>query len=222
MPPRRAWGPSTGIDLLAWVSTAKSEGAARINEILQLMVELRDVNLMNGDKEEHTFGWQGRVFRARVSVGKGSYPKKSDLEVELTSELNLRLLRYQLSPWYWMTLGDYPVLGWRSGNNRPKDEEDPTEDVWFTEEDAIIAMIDLAREGLLCKVRRCHCGDWFFAKIANQKFCCVRCQQAYFRSNEDYRAYRRTYMKNLRAQHKETYHPSPKDRAKKAKRIVRP
>lgn len=210
-----------GEDLLTWVSTTKSEGTARVNAILELIVELEDVNRSKPETEENTFGWQGRVFTARVKMGRGVYPTQSAREKKLTNELNHCFLRYKLSPWYWMTLGDYPILGWWSRNDRPKDEDDPAEDVWFTEEDAIIAIIDLAREGLLCKIRRCHCGDWFFAKKTNQKFCCVRCQQACFRSSETYKAQRRAYMKELRALHKRTYLPSPKDRANKSKRAIR-
>ena len=206
-----------GEDMLTWASTTESRAAERINEILRLIVELGDLGLEKGYEEEHTFGWQGRVFTAKANVGKGFRPEKSDQEIELASALNHRLRRYKLSPWYWGTVGRYPILGWWSGKNRPKDEDDPGEDVWFTEEDAIIAIIDLAREGLLCKIRRCHCGDWFFAKFAHQKFCCTRCQQAYFRSSEDYKADRRAYMRNLRGQHKKTYLVSPKDRAKKTK-----
>jgi hypothetical protein len=219
---RRQLGPETGEDLLAWASTTKSEGAARISAILKLIVELEDLSLKNGNKKEHTFVWRGRAFTARVNMGRGSYPERSDREVQLAHELNLRLLRYKLSPQYWVTLGDYPIFGWWSGKNRPKDEEDPAEDASFTEEDAIVAIVDLARAGFLCKIRRCHCEDWFFASFAHQKFCCVRCQQKYYRSSEDYKAMRRSYMKNLRDLHKKTYLVSPKERAEKAKRIPRP
>jgi len=219
---RRQLGPETGEDLLTWASTTKSEGSARINAILQLIVELENLSLRNGNKKEHTFGWRGRVFTARVNMGKGTYPERSDKEGQLAQELNLLLLRYKLSPWYWVTLGDYPIFGWWSGKNRPKDEEDPTEDAWFTEEDAIVAIVDLARAGYLCKIRRCDCGDWFFASFSHQKFCCVRCQQKYYRSSEEYKAMRRAYMKNLRDLHKKTYFVSPKERAEKAKRIPRP
>ena len=216
---RHQLGPEVGDDLLAWASTSRSEGSERINRILELIVDLEELSLKKGDKEEHTFGWHGKVFTAKVNMGRGSYPKKSDREVQLASELNHRLLRYQLSPYYWMTLGDYPIIGWWSRKNRPRSEDDPTEEESFTEDDAIIAIVDLAREGLLNRIRRCHCKDWFFASNAHQKFCCTRCQQKYFRSSEDYKAGRRAYMKTLRSLHKKTYLVSPNDRKRKAKRV---
>jgi hypothetical protein len=218
---RRQLGPEMGEDLLTWVSVTKSAGAARINTILELIVELDELSRKKVDEEEHTFGWHGRVFTARVKMRGGSSPTRSDQEVQLADELSNRLLRYKLSPNYWMTLGDFPIMGWWSWKNRPKDKEDPAEDAWFTEEDAIIAIIDLAREGLLCKVRRCHCSDWFFAKFVHQKFCCLRCQQKYYRSSENYKAKHRAYVKSIRELHKKTYLVSPKDRAKKAKRSLR-
>jgi hypothetical protein len=218
IPRRRRLVRGIGEDLVCWVSTTKSKEAERINTILELIVELGDLILNRGDEEEHTFGWQGRVFTAKLKMGRGFRPKKSDREIQLESKLNGLLLRYQLSPWYWMTIGSYPIVGGWSRKNRPKDQEDPEEDVWFTEEDAIVAIIDLAREGLLCKLRRCHCRDWFFANFIHQKFCCTRCQQEYYRSSEDYKAKRRTYMKNLRELHKKTYLVSPKKRARKTKK----
>lgn len=218
---RHQLSPESGEDLLTWASTTKSAGAARINKILRLIIELENSRPNSSEKKEHTFSWRGSVFTARISMGRGSYPERSEREVQLAEELNLRLLRYKVSPWYWMTLGNYPIFGWWSGKNRPKDEEDPTEDAWFTEADAIVAIVDLARAGLLCKIRRCHCGDWFFARFVHQKFCCVRCQQKYYRSSEDYKSMRRLYMKNLRNLHKKTYLVSPKEQAEKAKRTTR-
>jgi hypothetical protein len=215
----RQLGPEAGEDLLAWASTTKPAGAARINAILQLIVELEAVS-RKSDKNEHTFVWRGTVFTARVRMGRGSYPERSEREVQLAHELSLRLLRYKVSPWYWMTLGDFPIFGWWSGKNRPKDKEDPTEDAWFTEEDAVVAIVDLARAGVLYKIRHCHCGDWFFAKFIHQRFCCLCCQQKYYRSSDDYKAMRRAYMKNLRDLHKRTYLVSPKERGER-KRIPR-
>lgn len=217
-PIRRQLGSEFGEDLLSWVSTDKSRGAARIRAILESIAELMDLSQKRADTHEHKFAWQGTVFKARAEIGRGFVPKMSDREAQLASDLNLRLLRYKVSPWLWKTLGGYPILGWWSGENRPADPEDPASDLSFTEQDAIIAIVDLAREGLLGKVRRCYCGDWFFANFVHQKFCCVQCQQKYYRSSEDYKAGRRAYMKSLRALHKTTYLVSPNDRKRKAKR----
>jgi hypothetical protein len=223
IPRRRQLVREIGEDLVSWVSTTRSKETERINTILQLIVELGDLSLHRGDAEEHTFGWQGRVFTAKLNMGRGFRPNKSDQEIPLVSKLNHLLLRYHLSPWYWLTIGQYPILGWWSRKNRLKDEDNPEEDVGFTEEDAVVAIIDLAREGLLCKIRRClHCGDWFFASFTNQKFCHVRCQQDYYRSSEAYKAKRRAYMKNLRDLHKKTYPVSPKERARKARKGYSP
>lgn len=221
-PVRRQLGSEFGEDLLSWASTNNSKGAARIRAILELIAELMDLSQKRVDANEHKFAWQGSVFTAKAEIGTGSLPKMSDREAQLVSELNHRLQRYKVSPWLWATIGRYPILGWCSGVNRPADPEDPVSDLWFTEQDAILAIVDLAREGHFCKLRRCHCGDWFFAGFAHQKFCCVGCQQKYYRSSEDYKAMRRAYMKNLRKLHKKTYLVSAKKGVRKAKRALRP
>jgi hypothetical protein len=219
---RHGLGSECGEELISWVSTNKSRGAARIRAIMQLIAELMDLSQKRADAPEHKFAWMGTVFTARAEIGSGFSPKMSDREAQLASDLNLRLLRYKVSPWLWKTLGQYPILGWWSGVNRPADPEDPASHLSFTEHDAIVAIVDLAREGLLGKLRRCYCNNWFFAGFSHQKFCCVRCQQKYYRSSEDYKAMRRAYMKDLRKLHRQTYLVGPKERARREKRIIPP
>lgn len=212
-------GPEIGDDLLTWASTNKSAAAERINSILELIVELGEHSRQNDKAEEQLFELHGRTFAANVAVIGGSLPKRSAREVALETKLNHRLLAYRLSPWYYASLGLYPILGWWSKKDRPKDDDDPAANVWFTEEDAIIQIIDLAREGLLSRIRRCPCRGWFFAKFSHQRFCCTRCQQAYFRSSPEYREKRKKYMKDLRALHKKTYFPSHKKHSSSPRHI---
>ena len=111
--------------------------------------------------------------------------------------------RYKLRLYYAAQIGDYPILGWRSGEDWPEGEDDPSEDVWFSELDAILLISDLARAGLWHKIRRCqHCSGWLLAKFSHQKFCSHSCQQNYFRSSEEYKAERRAYVKDLREKEK--------------------
>ena len=160
--------------------------------------------------------WQGLVFTAKTDTpNNGSLPKVSARARELQHKLNHRLSVYKLMPYYWCNLGDRPIVAWTSWKERPRSPEEPEEDVSFTEEDAIIRILDLAREGLLSRVRRCVCEDWFLAGFVHQKFCCRRCQQGHFRSSSEYKDGRRAYMKDLRAKHKKTYFKAPKRRAKK-------
>jgi hypothetical protein len=208
---RRSLGPLLGDDMLAWVIKPETAAQKRINAILELIVELRDLGGKVQVGTENTFLWQGMVFSTNSTILKsGALPKMSARQDELRSELNHRLRRYKLSPHYWCELGDRPIVGWYSEIDRPREEDEPEEDVWYTEEDAIICIVELARQGLFKDLRRCHCGDWLFARFAHQKFCCKSCQQAFYRSSPEYKAERRAYMKNNRALNKKTYFRVPK------------
>ena len=160
-------------ELFRWVSTDKSEGAARVNRILELIVEQSELKRASGDEEEHLLRWQGRVVKVKVNLERGFplgavfLPAETKREARIRLELGAKLERYKLRPYYAAQIGDYPILGWRSAEDWPEGEDDPSEDVWFTELDAILLISDLARAGLWRKIRRCqHCRVWLLAKFS--------------------------------------------------------
>jgi hypothetical protein len=213
LPARRQFGYEMSEDLLSWASTDHSEGAKRINSILGILLELLELNRKTRGGIEQTFRWQRLTFNATTTVPNNGYLSKfTARQQQLSDELNGHLSRYKLRPWHWCTLGDFPILGWWSGNNRPRDPDDPDEEAWFTEWDAIVQIIELARVGEIARIRRCTCGHLFFFKFIHQKFCCVGCQQEFYRSSPGYKAMRRAYMKNLRAAHKKTFPKTSKRR----------
>ena len=55
-------------ELFTWVSKDKSEGAARVNRILELIVEQSELKRASGDEEEHLLRWQGRVVKVKVNL----------------------------------------------------------------------------------------------------------------------------------------------------------
>jgi hypothetical protein len=203
---RRRFVSGASDGLLEWASTSTCEGAKRINLILDLLLKLVDLGRENTEGEKQTFRWHELEFSATANLrNNGGLSKLTSVQQELSSELNHRLLRYKLSPIHWCTIGEFPIIGWWSSQNRPSDPEDPGEDMWFTEQDAIVAIVDLARQGQIHRIRRCFCEDLFYFKFKHQKFCCLRCQQAFYRSSPEYKANRRLYMKNLRGTvHKKT------------------
>jgi hypothetical protein len=206
----RKTAPYLADELLTWVTGSADPAVRKIVKILELLVEL---DSMRSTAEAHCFIWQGREFEARVAIPKGGgLPERSKRESELRSSLNTLLRRYRFAPLYWAALGDFHLIGWWSGNERPDEPDSPGDSIDFTEDDAVLRIMDLARDGLLGRIRRCDCKDWFFARFSHQKFCCTRCQQNYYRSSEEYRANRRIYMKNLREIHRKT---CPVSRARK-------
>ena len=60
---------------------------------------------------------------------------------------------------------------------------------------AALALISLAREGLLERVVKCVCGKWFFGRSRSQAFCSSRCRSRHFKSSERWKAHRRAYMR---------------------------
>lgn len=171
-----------------------------------------ELSRASGGKEQ-TFRWQRLTFNAATTIpDNGDISKQTVRQKQLWHELNLRMGRYKLFPRYWCTLGDFPILGWSSGNERPRDPDEPDEEMWFTEGDAIVQIIELARAGDFGRIRRCTCGYFFYYKFVHQKFCCTGCQQEFYRSSPEYKAMRRAYMKNLRAVRKKTFPKAAKRR----------
>jgi len=64
---------------------------------------------------------------------------------------------------------------------------------------ALLNMIRLFEQGLIHRVRRClKCKKWFYARFRHQQFCSTRCQQSHYRSSEEWKAYRREWMRQYR------------------------
>ena len=71
---------------------------------------------------------------------------------------------------------------------------------------AIIAIMELGRAGLLWRVRRCKCGEWLYARFRHQRFCSDACKQAAQKSGPRWREYRRKYMQRYREKESASLH----------------
>jgi hypothetical protein len=72
------------------------------------------------------------------------------------------------------------------------------DEVVFGEGDAIASVLRLVELGYVARLRKCQCGHWFYARFTPQKFCGMPCQQQHFRKTDEFRAYRRRYMRKHR------------------------
>lgn len=213
---RRSLAVLMGTDLLEWVANPQTIAQRRIDTILKLIIQLRDLNRANGKSDEIPVLWQGKRFKTSRHI----YSKRTNkAEEELSGKLNKCLERYKFSPTYWHQLDDIPIIGWFSAPE-PTEPSDERVGFSFSEGDALLCIMELAREDLFKDLRVCHCGKWFFARFIHHKFCSQSCQQTHHRSNPEYREAHRVYVKNLRAMHKERYFPSPKRKAA-VKRSIR-
>jgi hypothetical protein len=213
-PARRSpFGPAEVDELLSWVGASGAEGAERIGEILDLIIDLGNLIRSVSTGREQTFRWRGRVFRSTTNMDRSGAQLPLTTEAQhLQWKLNGRLRAYKFVPYHWVVLGSFHVFGWFSQKERPPDPNEPDEDLWFTEQDAVLRLMELGSEGLLGRIRRCFCGERFFANFVHQKFCTKDCQQKYYRSSPEYKALHRAYMKNLREVHKKTVPHNPKTR----------
>jgi hypothetical protein len=115
-------------------------------------------------------------------------------------EINSILSEFKLTPVLHPSAETlYGVEGWEvfldSGTN----------DVSTAEAFALQSVLELGKEGLLTRVKRCgnsKCNRWFYSRFNTQKFHSSRCQQEAFRSDPEWKRKRRAYMRNLRQLHK--------------------
>jgi hypothetical protein len=220
---KRRLGPTLGNPLLLWLAQPVTEAQKRIDEILNLIVELRDQPTNPAATEEGTFLWQGKFFTAKTDPRTiPEVPRFDSRQSKLRRELIRRLERYNFRPYYWGAVGNHLLLGWTSHWDWKQETAITGNLEGYTEEDAIICIVELAREGLFDHLRKClFCEDWYFASFAHQKFCDTLCQQKHYRSSSEYKETRRAYMKELRAQHKKKWHPASTTEAiKNAKKMA--
>jgi hypothetical protein len=67
----------------------------------------------------------------------------------------------------------------------------------YDEVQAAHAILDLARFGVLDRVRTCHCGTWFYAARSNRVHCSQGCKHKRYANSDDFRKYRREYARKL-------------------------
>ena len=85
--------------MLTWVIKPETEAQKRIDAILNLIVELRDLSAKEQVGTEDTFLWQGIIFSTTSNIHRnGSLPKMSARQDELRSELNHRFGRVRIFP----------------------------------------------------------------------------------------------------------------------------
>jgi hypothetical protein len=223
---RRTRGDSRANELLEWVNCAKStrvqkQDAERIDAVLTLLLQLNAMAGLSETGPEQRYRWHGRTFSANEKIVRSTgLPSETPAQEGLRNRLNSQLRRFRFSPRYFASLGDRHLFGWASFGETPTCDDDPNDFVDCTEQDAILSLMELCNEGLLGNISKCNCGDWFYKNFVHQKFCCTLCQQRHYRSSAEWKAKRRSYMRELRALHK-TGRIWPKAASGNRKRVFR-
>jgi hypothetical protein len=84
---------------------------------------------------------------------------------------------------------------------RPKDPLSPSAEK-LEEVDALTTMLELFKNGLILKIRRCTCNKFYFAKFRHQQSCSEKCRIAKFKTSDQARRKRNEYARKLYRLHK--------------------
>lgn len=121
----------------------------------------------------------------------------------LVSTINQLLRGMGMFPRFNQLIGTSWRVSWIHTRNRhrlymPIVHGSNVDDIPFGESDAMSSLLRLAEQGRLNRLRKCACGQWFYARFNHQRFCAQPCQQRDFRTTDEFRAYRRKYMRTYR------------------------
>lgn len=90
----------------------------------------------------------------------------------------------------------------------------------YYEVQAAHAILDLARFGVLDRIRTCHCGTWFYAARSNRVHCGESCKHKRYANSDQFRKHRREYARKLYKLKKNGVGASSPREALKAARVL--
>lgn len=101
-------------------------------------------------------------------------------------------------PRLWPTEGlEWGVQWWPIQHSKPQNLR--RERYRLPEPTAFGYLIRVIERGLLPRIRHCkQCQKWFYARFKHQEFCQTTCQQANYKSSEQWKEHRRGYMRRYR------------------------
>jgi hypothetical protein len=129
------------------------------------------------------------------------------------SSINARLMQYEFS--YALDLSKQKPISWRMREN-----EDPTSEFHLPKETtAIHQVIELAKQSLLNKVRKCDCGSYFFARLPAQRFHSKECRVRFWEASEGRKKRRREKAREYYSLHKSGKVATKKDYLHKSGKV---
>lgn len=183
--------------LVRWLNHTHDEPRARVVELIQAGKDLstsivRD-NLPTLGLNPYRRGWIGS------KAALANWRRNS----QMARRINTLLSKFKMFPRYDRTVGSSLRFSWVHTNNRNRsyiriNAGGNEDDIAFGEGDAVSSVLRLAELGHLSQLRKCDCGNWFYARFRHQEFCTTRCQQKRFRGTEEYRVHRRRYLREYR------------------------
>jgi hypothetical protein len=219
---RTYWGSDTADLLIRWLN--QTAGTARNRRIMELVGQITDYIRITDQaagsapspsrkSDKALLMWEGK----RMPEGEFLAVRNKEIE-EAANAINLALRRYSLRPRLAGRYADRSLFAWSppskdwmtSGDKLPIEGVFPKAYVVFTEGHAVKQITELCHEGLIDRLRKCPCGNWFYAKFSHSKFCSPTCQQKIYRSSPEWKKHRQEWAKRNRALHKQRVFPSIK------------
>ena len=169
-------GEESGIRITAWLNGSGPKNSAPSRKrIKELLDNLRKVLAIIA-RVPSDFDWDNAGY-----AGHDPIPESFE---ELTVELAKRLQEYPTCPFFWVDVGRQWYIEDGVWGKRPAGESV-----------AAHGIVEIARAGLLDRVNRCDCGNWFFARFRHQRSCSASCRRNLYEKTEAFKAKRRKYMR---------------------------
>jgi hypothetical protein len=174
-PERTYDGEESGTNIASWLNGhgAKNSPASR-KRIEGLLDNLRKVLAIVATVPPD-FDWD--------NAGYSGPPVPESFE-ESTLELANRLQDYPTCPFFWVDVGRQWYIEDGVWGSRPAGESV-----------AAHSIIAIAVAGLLDRIDRCDCGNWYFARFRHQRSCSAACRRNLYEKTEKFKAKRRKYMR---------------------------
>jgi len=109
-------------------------------------------------------------------------------------KLTRSLRRYSYYPFFFPNEGGSDFY-WSCTKKKPNEE-------LYDDSDAVLDLLELARQGLLERLKQCPCGSWIWARFSHQRFCSAKCREKEFRSSLQWKEHRRQKAREYYRLHK--------------------
>jgi hypothetical protein len=194
-------GESRAMPFINWLNSTKDGDPAkdRILDIVYCFLSL------NQEAESIFVGDQG--YREKQSM-KPVHDRNEWLEAELQSTLNYYTIvphvvfapqgfaiTWKVAPGSDFEREQKRIQRRRKGSPSSKNSE-------IEEVEALTTALELFKNGLILKVDRCRCGEFYFVKFQHQRSCSSKCRTAKYKSSDEARLKRNEYARKLYHLHK--------------------
>lgn len=179
-PPRRFQrvyeGEASGTNVASWLNGEGGRNSvASRKRVVALLENLRKILAIVASMPSD-FDWD--------NAGYGAHPPEPEGFDRLTTELAYRLQEYPTCPFFSVDVGRKWFIDDGVWGNRPSGESV-----------AAHSIFEIAKAGLLDRIKQCDCGRWYFARFRHQCSCSTACRRRVYEKTQSFKAKRRKYMR---------------------------